>query len=180
MEAIMRHLADQESPSVEVACVISDHATAYVLERAEQWELPSYHLTKAQLSDKEILLPLLHRHEVDAIILAGYLQLIPPFLLEAFPHKILNIHPALLPKFGGKGMYGMHVHRAVKQAGEQESGITIHIIDKEYDRGETIFQATTPLSPSDTPEEIAHKVQKLEHQHFPRVIVEWLENTPHE
>ncbi|MDO5036464.1 MAG: phosphoribosylglycinamide formyltransferase [Porphyromonas sp.] len=176
MEAIVQYLRKGEGKEsgIEVACVVCDVPGAYVLERAWKWDIPHYHLTKVQRNDPDYLLSLLREHEVEAIVLAGYLKLIPPFLLKAYPHRILNIHPALLPKYGGKGMYGMHVHEAVKRAGEAETGITIHVIDEEFDRGKTIFQAKTSVDPDDTPEEIAQKVHRLEHQHFPRVIVEWL------
>ena len=121
------------------------------------------------------MLSLLEKHEIRYIILAGYLRLIPAFLLDAFPGRILNIHPALLPKYGGKGMYGHHVHEAVKAAGEHETGITIHVIDAEYDKGETLFQAKTTIDPvSDSPDDIAAKVHELEQRYFPEVIGKWI------
>ena len=104
------------------------------------------------------------------------MALIPHFLLEAYPGLILNIHPALLPKYGGKGMYGMHVHEAVHTAGERETGITIHEIDEQYDRGRTIYQARTEISPEDTPEEIAAKIHLLERDHYPRIVARWIES----
>lgn len=174
----MQNIAEyyRENPQLEqeIAFVVSDQPDAYVLERAKKLSIPSLHLSASELKDASVLLPILEEHKIDAIVLAGYLRLIPDFLLMAYPDRIVNIHPALLPKYGGKGMYGMNVHNAVKGAGETESGITIHVIDEEYDRGTTLFQAQTAIFPEDTAEDIARKVQKLEHQHFPRVIAEWL------
>jgi len=107
---------------------------------------------------------------IDFVVLAGFLWLIPPYLVQKYRGRMINIHPALLPKYGGQGMYGMHVHEAVKAAGEQESGITIHYVNEHYDEGDSVFQASCALDPGDTPAEIAHKVQLLEHQHFAPVI----------
>lgn len=178
MQKIAEYLSQHPKSEVEIACVITDQKEAYVQERAKSLGIPSHYLTGRELSSAEKLLPLLEGYHVDAIILAGYLRLIPQFLLKAFPHRIVNIHPALLPKYGGKGMYGMNVHCAVKEAGETTSGITIHVIDEEYDRGTTLFQATTELLPTDTPEDIQHKVQILEHRHFAPTIVQWLHSLP--
>lgn len=174
MQKIAEYLTLHPDAGVEIACVITDQKEAYVQERAKSLGIPSHYLTGEELREGDHLLTLLERHQVDAIILAGYLRLIPPYLLRAYPERIVNIHPALLPKYGGKGMYGMNVHRAVKEAGETTSGITIHVIDEDYDRGSTLFQATTELLPSDTPEDIQHKVQLLEHRHFAPTIVQWL------
>jgi phosphoribosylglycinamide formyltransferase-1 len=114
--------------------------------------------------------PFLREKNIDFIVLAGFLWKIPPALISAYPSRIINIHPALLPKYGGKGMYGHFVHEAVIAAGDTESGITIHFVDEQYDHGGTIFQATCPVSPSDTPESLAKKIHVLEHENFPRVI----------
>jgi phosphoribosylglycinamide formyltransferase-1 len=115
----------------------------------------------------------LREYRVDAIVLAGFLWLVPDNLLYHFPHRILNIHPALLPAYGGKGMYGMHVHRAVIANQERQSGITIHEVNGEYDRGKIIFQTACAVTPADTPETLAAKVHQLEYLHFPRIIEEW-------
>ena len=115
----------------------------------------------------------------DLIVLAGFLRKIPEFIVSDFAGKIVNIHPALLPKFGGKGMYGMHVHRAVKDSGVEQTGITIHYVNAAYDEGAVIFQAKTPVIESDPPEEIARKVQILEHEHYPRVVAELLNDMDH-
>lgn len=175
MQKIAEYFRDHPERELCIATVITDCADAYVQTRAKAFGIPAHHLTKAQLSDPAYLLPLLAGYEVDAVILAGYLRLIPDFLLQAYPDRIVNIHPALLPKYGGKGMHGMHVHEAVKAAGESVSGITIHIIDGEYDKGTTLFQAETELLPVDTPQEIQQKVQVLEHRYFAPVIADWLE-----
>jgi phosphoribosylglycinamide formyltransferase-1 len=114
--------------------------------------------------------PLLQSKKIDFIVLAGFLWKIPQTLISAYPNSIINIHPALLPKYGGKGMYGIHVHAAVLQSGDAQSGITIHYVDEQYDNGDVIFQETCPVLPTDTPESLAMKIHKLEHQHFPRVI----------
>lgn len=177
MQKIAEYLRDNTDTGIEVACVISDQADAFVLERAKSFGIPAHYLMRSQISSPTYLLPLLSDYSVDAIILAGYLRLIPEFLLDAYPSHIVNIHPALLPKYGGKGMHGMNVHRAVKAAGERESGITIHVIDKEYDKGTTLFQAKTPLEPTDTPEEIQKKIMVLEHRYFAPTIVGWLRGT---
>lgn len=118
--------------------------------------------------------PALERHGVDAIVLAGFLLMLPGFLTSAYRDRIINIHPSLLPKYGGKGMYGCHVHEAVAAAGERETGITIHLVNERYDEGRVIFQASTPLEPGDTPETIEAKVHQLERRHFPAVISRWL------
>lgn len=174
-EAIVRYLHDNHpEKGIRVACILTNKSDAYVLERAKRLGVPARYLTSDELRSEETLLPILQGYGVSHIVLAGYLALIPKFLLEAFPQRIVNIHPALLPKYGGKGMYGMHVHEAVKAAGECETGITIHVIDEEYDRGTTLFQARTEVSPDDTPEDIAQKVHVLELRYFPEVIVHWV------
>lgn len=175
MEQIADYLTAHPEADITVSCVVINRRDAYVRHRAEQRGIPVQYFTRAELASPDILLTYLRKQAVDAIILAGYMALIPPFLLEAYPGLILNIHPALLPKYGGKGMYGMHVHEAVCAAGEGETGITIHEIDTEYDRGRTIFQAQTELTPEDTPDDIAAKVHLLEKVHYPHVVVEWIE-----
>lgn len=175
MENIVHYIRDKYSHSIEVSCIISDNKEAYAFVRAASLSIPCVHLRKEELVSPSVLLPLLSQYKVDRIILAGYLRLISSFLIDAYPNKILNIHPALLPKYGGRGMYGMHVHKAVCEAGEKETGITIHEIDAEYDKGKIIFQATTTVSSLDTPDTIAEKVHSLEYQYFPRVIVQWIQ-----
>ncbi len=129
-------------------------------------------------ADPENITPVLESKKITHIILAGFLLLLPPYLVRRYKSHILNIHPALLPKYGGKGMYGSHVHHQVKNAGDLVSGITIHEVNENYDEGDSIFQETVALDPNDTADEIATKVLKLEHYHYPRVIERWAKYTP--
>lgn len=178
MEAIAQYLSEHPSLGIRITCVVVDRRDTFVRQRAKAHGIPDHYLTSAELQDPAVLLPLLRSYRVDCVILAGYLRKIPLFMLEAFPHRILNIHPALLPKYGGKGMYGRHVHEAVHAAGERTTGITIHEIDEQYDRGRTIFQAEVEIDPTqDSPDVIAEKVHALEHEHFPRVVAEWCRGT---
>ena len=159
-----------------VKMVICNNPNAYVLQRASALGVSATVVDKAALTadNPSGLLALLHDNAIDYIVLAGYLQKIPAALTTAFSGRIINIHPALLPKFGGKGMYGMHVHKAVVDAGEKLSGITIHLVDAVYDNGKILFQAQCPLSPDDTPEDVAVKVQALEQQHYPAIIEKYI------
>jgi phosphoribosylglycinamide formyltransferase-1 len=166
-ENIIRYFADKDE--VEIPIVVSSRADAYALVRAERLGVPTTVITRQQLNDDPSLV-LSTVEGCDYIILAGFLPKVPLYLIERFPRRIINIHPALLPKFGGKGMWGHHVHEAVKAAGELESGITIHFVNQELDEGEHIAQFSTPLLPTDTPEDIADKVHVLEMAHFPQVI----------
>ncbi len=150
--------------------IVSNRADAYVHERAKKLNINSVTLKKSAFETGETVLELLREYNIDVIVLAGFLLKVPELLINAFPDKIINIHPALLPKFGGKGMYGDHVHRAVKAARETESGITIHFVNKNYDEGNIIFQAKCIVEPTDSYEDIAEKVHKLEYEHFPKVI----------
>lgn len=158
-------------PTVEVALIVSNNPKAGVLDIATEMGIETYIIpSKQEYLHTENLLQELYVSQIDFIVLAGFLWLIPEYLVDAYPGKIVNIHPALLPKFGGKGMYGMNVHRAVADNKETESGITIHLVDKVYDNGEHVFQASVPIEPEDTPEDIQKKVLVLEHEHFPQVI----------
>ena len=169
----------QSSGVAHVAALYCNVAGAGVIERAKRLQVPVRLFENNQLNDPEVVGQWLQEDAPDLIILAGFLRKIPEFIVSEFPRKIVNIHPALLPRFGGKGMYGMHVHRAVKESGALETGITIHYVNPAYDEGAIIFQAKTPLAESDTPEEIARKVQILEHEHYPRVVVELLKERNH-
>ena len=160
----------KDSASVNCALVVSNKADAYALVRAERLGVPTAVTPKAQLHDPKVMLPLLREYHIDFIVLAGFLPLIPDFLIEAFPRRIVNLHPALLPKFGGKGMWGHHVHEAVKAAGETETGMTVHYVSPVCDGGDIIAQFSTPLSPDDTVDDIAEKEHLLEMEHFPQVI----------
>lgn len=167
-EHIIRYF--QKNDSVQVSLVLSNRRNAYVLERAHRLGVPCNVFTKEEWEVGEAILPVLQKYRIDLIVLAGFLVRVPDSLLHAYPDKIINIHPALLPKFGGKGMYGARVHQAVVAAGEKESGITIHYINERYDEGNTIFQATCPVLPTDSPDDVATKIHALEYEHFPLVI----------
>ena len=160
----------QGHESVEVALIVSNKADAGVREVAGRHHIPFVHLDNQSFQSGEAVFRCCEKHNVQFIVLAGFLRKIPDLLLKGYSRRIINIHPALLPKYGGPGMYGMHVHRAVKEAGERESGITIHFVNAEYDKGRVIFQATCDLDPTDQPEDIAQKVHALEHAHYPKVI----------
>lgn len=167
-ENIIRYF--QGSDSITTALVVSNRSDAYALERAKRLGVPSVVVPKAQLNDPAIILPLLQEYGIEFIVLAGFLPMVPDFLIDAFPRSIVNIHPALLPRHGGKGMWGHHVHEAVKAAGDTETGITIHYVTPVCDGGEIIAQFSTPVTPDDTPETIADKVHILEMAHFPKVL----------
>jgi phosphoribosylglycinamide formyltransferase-1 len=155
--------------TASVVKVYCNNKNAKVFDRCNRLNIESMLFSRDDFYHSEKILNLL-KNEADLIVLAGFLWKIPLNLIEAFPNKIINIHPALLPKYGGKGMYGMHVHNAVKANNETETGITIHYVNENYDEGAIIFQTKTQLEPSDTPEDIAQKIHTLEYEHFPKVI----------
>lgn len=167
-QAIMEHFS--EPSDGQVVLVISNKADAYVLKRAENMGVPWLWLPSADLRNGEVLLKILAGHRIDFIVLAGYLLLIPSEVVQNYPSKIVNIHPALLPSYGGKGMFGTHVHKAVISDGQRESGITIHYVNEQYDEGDIIFQATCPVHSDDTPESLAERIHLLEHNHYPVII----------
>ncbi|SFT04586.1 phosphoribosylglycinamide formyltransferase [Sphingobacterium wenxiniae] len=167
-QKIMEHF--KYSSLAEVALVLSNNPEAYVLQRADNFEVPSHVFDRHAFYDTDEVVDILKRLDIDLVVLAGFLWLVPENLLKAFPNKIINIHPALLPKFGGKGMYGDRVHKAVLEAGEEEHGITIHFVNERFDEGEVIHQAKFKVEPEDTLEIIKFKGQQLEHQYFPKVI----------
>lgn len=164
----------QSSDSIKVTIVYCNKETAGVFDRCKQLEVPCIWFSKEAFHDSSRVLHHVQLH-ADFIVLAGFLWKIPMDFVSAFPQKIVNIHPALLPKYGGKGMYGMHVHRAVKENKETETGITIHFVNKNYDEGAIIFQATASVDSNDSPEDIAKKVHQLEYMYFPKVIREVIE-----
>lgn len=172
LENIIRHFADNSD--VNVALVVSNRADAYALVRAKNHNIPSVVLSRQEIASEDILMPLMKQYDIHFIVLAGFLVMAPDFLIDAFPRRIINIHPALLPKYGGRGMYGHHVHEAVKAAGETETGMTVHYVSNVCDGGEIIAQFHTPLSPDDTPDDIAAKEHVLEQQYFPFVIEQLL------
>lgn len=167
-QKIMEHF--KRSSEAEVVLILTNNPQAYVLQRADNFEVPSHIFTRNEFYNTDDVIKLLKNLQVDLIVLAGFLWLVPPSLLKAFPNKIINLHPALLPKFGGKGMYGDYVHRAVLDAKEEESGITIHFVNEKFDEGETLHQSRFKIEPDDNLEMIKFKGQQLEHLHFPRVI----------
>lgn len=166
-QAIIEHF--EHSNSAEIRLVVTNNASAYVLERAEKHGIPSYIHQKEDILNGK-LESVLKEFQIDFIVLAGYLKKISPELVKLYPNRIVNIHPALLPAYGGKGMYGMHVHRAVFNAKEKISGITIHYVNENYDEGNTIEQQQCDITNCETPEEIGKAVLKLEHQYYPKAI----------
>ncbi len=167
-ENIIRYF--QQNNEVNIALVISNKADAYALTRAKNLNVPSIVLPKAEFNDRTKVLNLMKKNKIDFIVLAGFLLIIPDWLIDAYPKRMLNLHPALLPKFGGIGMYGHHVHEAVRKANENETGMTVHWVSNVCDGGEIIAQFRTPITPNDTPNDIADKEHVLEMEHFPQVI----------
>lgn len=160
----------KNSKNIQVKLVLSNKKDAYVLERAKKYQVKTFVFSNDALKESQIILEKLKESEIDFIVLAGFMRMIPRDILTAYHNKIINIHPALLPKFGGKGMYGDKVHKAVIDAGEKVSGITIHYVNENYDEGAIIFQATCPVCESDTPDTLAEKVHALEYNHYPKII----------
>ncbi|WP_369411748.1 phosphoribosylglycinamide formyltransferase [Chryseolinea lacunae] len=171
-EEIMNHF--REHARASVVLLLSNNAEAFALKRAEKFGVATKVFTRQLYKESEVVLEWLREKEVTHVVLAGFLWLVPAYLTNAFPDHIINIHPSLLPKFGGKGMYGMKVHEAVKTEGEKTTGITIHLVNEHYDEGRIIFQASCEVSASDSPETIASKVHALEYAHFPQVIDRWI------
>ena len=156
--------------NIEVRLILSNNAEAGVLARADRLGIPTRTFSRSQFENPDFMLPVLRNSEIDLIVLAGFLWLIPSYLVESYSNRIINIHPALLPAYGGKGMYGDHVHRAVIGAQEKKSGITIHYVNEKYDEGAIIAQFECDIMPEDTPESLAKKIHELESAHFPEVI----------
>jgi len=165
----------KENKKIEISLVFSNNKNAGVIQRAVNLGVKRHIFSRIDFYESEKVLDKLKNNDIDFIVLAGFLWLIPEYLIDAFPNKIINIHPALLPKYGGKGMYGMNVHKAVIENKDSESGITIHYVNKEYDKGNILFQAKCSVLPTDTPEDIAKKVHELEYLHFPEVIKDLLD-----
>jgi len=163
-------------PSIRIALIVSNKPTAGVLGIANNERINSLIIEKEKFFRGNAYVDELRSHEIDFIVLAGFLWKLPPSLIHAWHKRIINIHPALLPKYGGKGLYGHHVHEAVINAGEKESGITIHYVDEIYDHGDPIFQEKVVVEDGDTPELLSKKIQALEHLHFPRIIEEVVKN----
>lgn len=170
-EQIMRYF--DKAAAIKVVALFTNNATAGALEKALQYNVPAIVFTRDQFNDGTVL-DRLSEFNADLIVLAGFLWKVPSDIIAAYPDKIVNIHPALLPKYGGKGMYGLNVHRAVLENKEKESGITIHYVNDNYDEGNIIFQQAVTLDACTTAEEVAQKVLELEHRHFPEVIEQLL------
>ncbi len=179
-ENLIQYFSGRED--YRVAVVLCNKPDAFVLQRAQRLGVPSVVFDKSQLLCNEDTTPegkpsvvsILKEYDAFALILAGFLMKIPSHLIDAWPRRIINIHPALLPKYGGKGMHGMHVHEAVVAAKEVESGITIHLVDEQYDHGKTLFQAKCEVLPCDTAHDVAAKIHLLEQAHFPEVVDDYL------
>lgn len=167
-QKIMEHFKHHDL--AEVSLILSNNPDAYVLQRADNFEVPTHVFDKKSFYETDEVVQLLEKLNIDLIVLAGFLWLVPKNLLQKFPNRIINIHPALLPAYGGKGMYGDRVHRAVLAAGDEESGITIHFVNEHFDEGEIIYQARFRIEPGDGLEIIKFKGQQLEHLHYPKII----------
>lgn len=167
-ESILQHFSTHEE--VSVSLIMTNNPNAGVIQRAHRWQVPCMVLSKKHYRSGPFLVELMQQYQIDLIALAGYLKLIPSALIQAFPQTILNIHPALLPKFGGKGMYGMNVHEAVISSGETHSGMTIHRVNERYDEGETLFQAQVAIQSGWDASTLQQEVLKLEHKHYASVI----------
>ena len=166
----------QEKSLACVALVLTNRQNAFVLERARGLGVPCLYFSKSDWESGEAILSVLREHKIDFVVLAGFLARVPDRVLHAYSNKMINIHPSLLPKFGGKGMYGDRVHEAVIAAGEKESGITIHYTNEHYDEGAIICQVKCPVLPEDTPEELAQRIHVLEYEAYPKVIERLLES----
>lgn len=168
-ENIIRYFQAKQG-EIQVALVVCNHWQAKVFERAKRLDVSCIYMNKDAWATGKEVIRLLHEREIDFIVLAGFLVRVPDVILREYPRRIVNIHPSLLPKYGGKGMYGDRVHQAVVEAGEHESGITIQYINEHYDEGDIIAQYRCPVFPKDTPEELAQRVHALEYEHYPQVI----------
>lgn len=171
-ENIIRYFRAHREFGIEVALVVCNKPEAPVLQRASALGVEARIIVAKDFRDKDVVLPLLDGFGIEAIMLAGFLLMVPDFLLDRFPDRIVNIHPSLLPKYGGKGMYGHHVHEAVVAAGEKETGITVHKVTSVCDEGAILFQARFSIDPGDTPQIVESRIHELEQLHFPRVIAE--------
>ena len=169
-ENIIQYFA--QKPQFCVKSVFCNVPDAYVLERAKKYRIPSFVFNREEFRNPDKVFRQLQEQEIDFIVLAGFLWLMPSFITAAWPNKIVNIHAAVVPAYGGKGTYGHHVHEAVIAAGEKESGITIHYVNDHYDQGAIIFQAKCPVLPTDTPDDLAARVHELEYRYFPQIIEE--------
>jgi phosphoribosylglycinamide formyltransferase-1 len=159
---------------IEIALVLTNNAKAKIVERADNLNIPCVIFNKIDFFESDSVIKKLQECKINFIVLAGFLWLVPLNLIKAFPNKIINIHPALLPKYGGKGMYGNHIHKAIVENKETETGISIHEVNEHFDEGKIIFQAKCIIDSNDTPEMVAEKVHELEHEHYPKIIEKYL------
>ena len=164
----------KENKKIEISLIFSNNKNAPVIQRAVNHNIKYHIFSRSDFYESDKVLKIISKNNIDFIVLAGFLWLIPEYLIDAYPNKIINIHPALLPKYGGKGMYGMKVHEAVVENRDTESGISIHYVNKDYDKGNIIFQAKCNVLPDDTADDVAKKVHELEYAHFPKVIEKFL------
>lgn len=171
-EALVHFFKDRKD--ARVAMIVCNNPQAGVVERAHRLRIPLVMVSKRVMYDDQSLLYTLKQEGIDALVLAGFLWLVPAYLIQAYPARIVNLHPALLPAYGGKGMYGKRVHEAVIAAGEKESGISIHLVNEHYDEGQLLAQFRTPIAAGETAESLAEKIHQLEHQHFPETVANWL------
>ena len=171
-ENIIQYFAGH--PGISIQMILSNKKDAFVLTRAENHNIQTMVFDRTDFYETGLVLETLKSEGIDFIVLAGFLWLIPTDIIRAFPDKIVNIHPALLPKYGGKGMYGSHVHKAVIENKEKESGISIHLVNEKYDEGSILFQAKCRVLPDDTPDSLAERIHQLEYKHYPEVIEELL------
>lgn len=167
-ENIARYFCEHKYIKVEL--ILTNKKDAYVIKRAKKLNIPHVIFSKNEIYHTNKITQILNKYNIDMIVLAGFLLLVPEHIIQAFEGRIINIHPALLPKYGGKGMYGMKVHETVKENNEKETGITIHYVNKKYDDGQIIRQYKCKIDPEDTPEDIARKVHELEYKYYPRTI----------
>jgi len=167
-ENIIKYFAERKTATVSL--LMTNKADAFVIERARKLKVPALIFTSKELRETELVIEQLKQYQIDYIVLAGFLLMIPENIIRMYPQKIINIHPALLPNYGGKGMYGNFVHEAVIREKQKESGISIHFVNENYDEGQVIFQAKCPVEPWDTPDSLAAKIHELEYRYFPEVI----------
>ncbi|MEQ9062942.1 MAG: phosphoribosylglycinamide formyltransferase [Vicingaceae bacterium] len=170
-EAIIKHFSGHKK--IRIAVVLTNNEKAGVIERANRLHRPCKVFNKIQMAEGS-LIDIMVEYSIDFVILAGFLLKIPQYLINAYPERIVNIHPALLPKYGGKGMYGHHVHEAVIASGDKESGITIHLVNEQYDKGKILFQTSCPVLPNDDVDTLASRIHKLEHEHYPKIVEKWV------
>ena len=170
-EAIIKYFKDH--PLIKIELVLTNNSNALVLERAKKFAVPAKVFNREEFSS-DVVVSWLREYGVTHIVLAGFLWLIPASLLKSYPNEIINIHPALLPKFGGKGMYGMKIHELIRSLNETETGITIHLINDKYDEGPILYQGRCEVASTDTPKDIANKVHQMEHANYPLVIEQWI------